>query len=118
MHIGIFDMIKTNSCNPFKKNILLCATQQSSQNNRLPSPDTQTLISDSNGMTGAMAESHVLKHLSVVLDCNDVQYAVNCRLMDQLLWQFSSEAVHLGCYESIAFNGWWEGLCLLGYYCQ
>lgn len=66
--------------------------------------DTQTLTSDSNSMTGAMAESHILKQPSIVLDCSDVQYAANCKLMDQLLWQFSFEAVHRGCYESMAFN--------------
>ena len=80
--------------------------------------DTQTLMSDSDGMAGAVGESHILTHLSVALDCTVALYAANCRLMYQLLWQFSFEAVHRGCYESMAFNGWWEGRCLLGYYCQ
>ena len=55
-------------------------------------------------MAGTMGESYITKHLSVVLDLTDAQYVANCSLMDQLLWQFSSEAVHTGCFESIAFN--------------
>lgn len=80
--------------------------------------DTQALICGSNGMAGAMGVTYILKHVSAVFNCTDTRYAVNDRLMDQLLWQFSFEAVHSGCYESIAFNDRWEGPCFLGYYCQ
>lgn len=62
-----------------------------------------------------MGETHILKYLSVVLDRTDAQYAANDGLMDQLVWQFSFEAVHGCCYESIAFNDRWEVPCL-GYY--
>lgn len=73
---------------------------------------------DSNSLWGFLGEGYILKHLSIVLDWTDVLYVVNSRLTDQLLQQFSSEAVHSGCYKSMAFNGWWVGLCLLGYCCQ
>lgn len=75
--------------------------------------DTQTVMSDSNGMAGAMGESHIRTRLAIVLDCTDAQYTANCRLMDQLLWQFSFEAVHSSCYESMAFNDWWDYVFLV-----
>lgn len=99
MHIDS-DTIKTNNCNPINT---------SNTKQLLPFPDflptrttlmhvdtvtIQTLLSDCNGMAGAMGESHILKPLSIVLDCTDAQYEANVRLMGQLLWQFSFEPVH------------------------
>lgn len=60
----------------------------------------------------------IFLHVAIMFDCTDAQRTANCMLMDQLLQQFPFEAVHSSCYESMAFNDWWEGLCLLGYYCQ
>lgn len=44
----------------------------------------KTLLSDSNGMSGAVEKMLSFNHLSIELDCTDAQDVANGRLMDQL----------------------------------
>lgn len=67
---------------------------------------TQSVMSDSNGMPGAMGESHI-SHLIVLMLCIQLQVDRSIAVAIFILC-FSKQLLWIN-----AFPDWWEGPCLL-----